>query len=59
MTEREFQIYFARVCLAQCRVFRMREVPGVANFFWTLLGMAQGARRKAAAMRDPQGDLFA
>ena len=59
MTERDFQIYFARVCLAQCRVFRRREVPEVSNFFWTLLAMAREARRKAEEMRDPQGDLFA
>ncbi|MDE1988871.1 MAG: hypothetical protein KGI82_00235 [Betaproteobacteria bacterium] len=60
MNERQFQIYMARVFLAQARAFGERENPGVAGFFWTLLDWARAARIAAASMeKGIQGDLFA
>ena len=60
MTEREFQLHFARVCIAQSRAISARENTHVAAFGWTLLDWAANARRDAQAITDvAQGELFA
>ena len=60
MTEREFLLHFARVCIAQARVFAQREKHHVSAFAFVLLEMAGQARRDAQAITDAaQGDLFA
>ena len=60
MTEREFLLHFARVCLAQSRAISQRGNTHVAAFGWTLLDWAANARRDAQAITDAaQGDLFA
>ncbi len=52
--ERDFAIYYARVLLAQARIFRMRRNT---RFHFRLLAMAGNARRKAASFRhDNDGD---
>ena len=60
MTEREFQLHFARACIAQARVFAQRENPHVSAFAFVLLEMAGQARRDAQAITEvAQGELFA
>ncbi|HXS04868.1 MAG TPA: hypothetical protein VN731_10355 [Rhodanobacter sp.] len=60
MTDRAFQIHCARVYLAQARVWRFRaaELPWYWRSFWQYLDYAAECRRNAAAMREPQLDLF-
>lgn len=54
--DRAFLIHFARIHLNECRA--RRHHPANRDFYWTLFASAQRARRQAAAMRDPQPDLF-
>jgi hypothetical protein len=53
-SERAFLIHYARVTLAQARVFRAR---GQMGFAATLLTWAGNARRRAAA-QTRQGEMF-
>ncbi|WP_156804283.1 hypothetical protein [Rhodanobacter fulvus] len=58
MTDRQLQLHCARVYLAEAG--RRRHHPQNKDFYWTLMGMVAGCRRKAAAMREPsQAELFA
>ena len=60
MTEREFLIHYARVCLAQSRAISARGNTHVAAFGWTLLDWAANARRDAQAITEvAQRELFA
>lgn len=61
MSERQFRMHMARVYLAQARLCRHRaaELPWYWRSFWDYLEWAAKFRREAAAMREPQGDLFA
>ncbi|MDE2472480.1 MAG: hypothetical protein KGL35_28075 [Bradyrhizobium sp.] len=52
MTDRAFQIHFARVMLAEASRRRHQR------FYWTLIEWAQKARRDAMAM-PRQPELFA
>jgi hypothetical protein len=55
---REDHIRHAKVCLAECA--RRRRLASWSNFYWTVFGWAQNARRRAAqpAAVPVQGDLF-
>lgn len=58
MSDRAFQIHYAKVLLAQARHFRTRQ-PHNRNFCFALLAWAAKARRNAMAMREPvQGSLL-
>ena len=57
MTPREFAIHYARVMLAEASRRRHNRVD--RNFYWTLIAAAQRSRREAAALSDPQAELFA
>jgi hypothetical protein len=61
MNDRQFRIHMARVYLAQARVWRARAatMPFYWRSFWQYLEYAAQCRREAAAMREPQGELFA
>jgi len=55
---REQHIGAARAFLAEAA--KRRHHPSNRNFYWTLIGWAQNARRSAAAATSPhQGALFA
>jgi hypothetical protein len=58
MSGREQNIHRARVYLAECS--RRRDLASWNDFYWTVFGWAQNARRKAAqCKRQPvQGELF-
>lgn len=55
---REDHIRFAKVNLTECA--RRRHVASWNDFYWTVFGWAQNARRRASACRtEPvQTDLF-
>jgi hypothetical protein len=55
---REDYIHFARVNLTECA--RRRKVDSWGDFYWTVFGWAQNARRRAAECKtEPvQADLF-
>lgn len=55
MPDRAFAIFYARVMLRECSLRRDRVNR---DFWWTLFNAAQRARRRAADMGEPQGDLF-
>lgn len=61
MNDRQFRIHMARVYLAQARVWRARAatMPFYWRSFWQYLEYAAQCRREAAAMCEPQGELFA
>lgn len=58
MNEREFLIHLAKVHLAECA--RRRRVASWRDFYWTVFGWAQNARRRAAQQitQPAQGELF-
>lgn len=57
MPDRPFLIHFARVMLHECSARRHTRVN--RDFYWTLFGQAQQARRDAAAatVRDLFGAM--
>ena len=57
MTPREFAIHYARAMLAEAS--RRRHSRVNRDFYWTLIAAAQRSRREAAALREPQRELFA
>lgn len=58
MTERDSHLTAARAFLTEAA--KRRHHPNNRNFYWTLIGWAQNARRRAAQSTTPhQGALFA
>jgi hypothetical protein len=55
---REDHIHYAKVCLTECS--RRRRLVSWINFYWTVFGWAQNARRRAAQCKQEsvQGELF-